>query len=742
MIIQASKINGLIPKVIKSYNSSFITTYGPNIISKLDLSDVEINYESEFVSRMTLNEGAMNQPILFGFLGSEVTFLLLKITYNENSHNQNAIEENQYIEYYYKDQPNTIRFANKLLLLTGNSTNRIPQIFLNNPSPDFKVYIDVMVGNLPQSDIILSDVSNVLVTFENLYHNSIISDTFWNSTDNVSGSTQFQIVDLTGKVQMFVDYTEIDSIEQIAASAELIIRTKSETIIQLYFISAFEMYQARSRMNWVTQKSFIRYLSTDLPSVDLTPPVITINSSVVPISGSTYYAFPVTPDPITSGYTILPPVILNYFVHDIQDDRDGVISISDATITIRQHNFIQNLTGITSDGIYDITISITDVANNTTIAFFTIIVDTQPPVINFNTGIDSGFTMTIPDDTRVPASGITHDDIIRKTIFNVIDNVDGLIANSAVTISISGYSQSQTIAQSGEYSVKFSVSDTYGNISSYNKYMFVTGNIIINAGDVFTMSPALTSASFIYSGVTGTTATMIISGETFLIANSGNNLVFDYSGITQHIFTYTGETYTLTINSSVFSITFTAWGSLYFNINNIAVAPQINLGFVNEYRLYTNTGYTSIVVSNTGNTFGLNLDGNSGSTNDIRSNNITTNYGDIVNTPVYLSSFVLNDNTSGITSGTTSGTSLFEYYATTYPNFDLGELDQILLGNLPFANLFEHNENIDIDDTISGDTVNRVVILGNYPTGIYNYAFTLINGLGYTNKINYQFIIG
>ena len=159
-------------RVIKPYMCSMVAVEGPNIIGKLDLSGVEIPYESQYTTRIILNPGAQNQPLLYGFLGNNITYLLLKVTYDETDP-RCLIEEEQYLEYYFADNPTEIRYLNKLMLLTGNSQNRIPQIFLNNPT-DLRVDIQVMAANLGQSDINLEDIADNTVRLTNLYHNNII----------------------------------------------------------------------------------------------------------------------------------------------------------------------------------------------------------------------------------------------------------------------------------------------------------------------------------------------------------------------------------------------------------------------------------------------------------------------------------------------------------------------------------------------------------------------------------------
>lgn len=82
MKITPNKFYNPITKNIIFLNSSCIANYGPQINSKLDLSDVQIPYQTQFSSNMILNAGSKFQPVLNGFLGNSVTFIMLKFTYN------------------------------------------------------------------------------------------------------------------------------------------------------------------------------------------------------------------------------------------------------------------------------------------------------------------------------------------------------------------------------------------------------------------------------------------------------------------------------------------------------------------------------------------------------------------------------------------------------------------------------------------------------------------------------------
>lgn len=739
MIIQSNKLLPPTSRVVRFYQCSAISTSGPQINGRLDLSDVQIPYDSQFTTHMTLNPESQNQPIMYGFLGNNITFIMLKITYDETNP-KCVIEEDQFIEYWFEDDPTQIRYINKLLLLTGNSTKRIPQIYLNNPGT-VKVYVDALVANLDQEDINLDDVNNDVASFQNLYYNSIITDTYWNCTKLVSGSTQLQVINIDNNVALYLDYDEIDTIERNESKYELIIDTKSDTVIYLKFLSLFEMYQAHSRINWVMDLKTERYLTKDYPPLDLTPPVIIQQSGVTPIYEN-IYVYPFERDPITSGFTIYPDEILNYFIYDIEDNRDGKIMVNNATIKIREYGHVEELSGITQLGVYDIIVTIKDIANNQTLANYIIVVDDNAPVITFKSNIGDIFNMVIgSSDTRVPSSGVTSDDIIRKTIDNIYDTVDGVIANSAVTLTINEQPYIP-IRIPGEYIITYSITDRSGNMSTYIKTMIVEGTVVLLSGETFTIGYNMTSVPFTYSGDDQTYAYIILSGQTtgtsITIMNSGNTLIWDLSGSTEHIFTYSGETINITIDNTLFTIIFNGWGSLLFTVNNNGKTPSFdNLRFKQDYRLVGETGYTSVTIDlDVDNiTHLLYLDYDPESIYNIKTDNVLFSNTGFQYTPVYLESFSYD---GGLT-GSTSGTSLFNYYINKYPLLDLVLLDNILKGLEPFANMFKYNNVIEIDDNIIHDEINSIVMRGDYPSDTYNFKLNIIDQNGNTNTIRFNF---
>ena len=129
-------------KTIKNWNCSFIATEGPNILDKLSLEDLEIPYESQYRARIILKAGEINQPLIYGFIGKSVTFLMIKVTYDGDDPYYRYEQEKYNISYYFENDP-VLRSLGRLLIMTGSIEEKIPQIYLNNPL-DYDVTLDVL----------------------------------------------------------------------------------------------------------------------------------------------------------------------------------------------------------------------------------------------------------------------------------------------------------------------------------------------------------------------------------------------------------------------------------------------------------------------------------------------------------------------------------------------------------------------------------------------------------------------
>lgn len=364
--IQSNMLLTPTEKLIKPYECSFIAIEGPNLKGKIDLQGLEIKYESFYVSQLILNEKAKDQPIVYGFLGENITFLLIRAKYLPLDPNW-AIETEQYIQYYYADDPARIRTMGQLQILTGNSTNRIPQLFFNNPSSIYKVYIEILAANLAQSDITVQQTGHYTPTsiFGSLYHNSIISDEVNYVMPYSVGSSELQILDSTGSTVMVIPYTNIRTISKTGENI-LTIGLDTEEKVKLDFLTEFYCNQANSRINWVLNDYKNRKLTLNEPSVDDQHPVYQMNIDlpIDYITGITSGSTLVYTYDLVSGSTLNGMDLINYFISGVTDNMDGIINKENVIPTIFIINDLVPINFISQPGLYNIYFQVKDLAAN------------------------------------------------------------------------------------------------------------------------------------------------------------------------------------------------------------------------------------------------------------------------------------------------------------------------------------------------------------------------------------------
>jgi hypothetical protein len=521
MYIQNSSFLKPTYKVIRPYECSMVAIDGVDTVGKISFQGLEIPYDSFFTSKMTLKANEQNKPILYGFLGNDITFLLIKVIFNNEKDPRccTSTEDERYIDYYFADSPNIVKPVSQIMILSGSETHRIPQVYLNNPH-NYAIIVEIMVANL-EGDETNIDTNITQAVIDGLYYNSL-------NTDRVlSGCTQFEVINENNEVVFvlpidLIDYDpNIHYIEQNGNVLTISTENVQKTILK--FLSVWDANQAHSRFAWILENPVHRYLTKDYPTPDLAAPVIQMNPFVDNIFNST-------------GAT--SDLLRTYYVINVNDDRDGEIEVSDINVVIREHDSITTLSEITTEGIYDILFSIADIAGNASTIMRTALFDATPPVITFKPAASGSIIpMSIVNDSLlVVSTGLTQMDVIRYCIDNVVDNIDGVIQNSAVTLSITGTTFPITVG--GSIPISFSIFDTAQNET------LITGKTLLVTDDI----PSILLPGFMYSTPTGITGDLENGFTLYVDGDSGTtyNLQF-VSGITKDKDLIVGQYFPFTI---------------------------------------------------------------------------------------------------------------------------------------------------------------------------------------------------
>jgi hypothetical protein len=157
---------------IKFQGGDLIAIEGANTVERQMLSDLRFNYKQLLRGRIILRPGQVNYLMNHLGLGDNATFASLVARYDAKS----KIEEDNYISWSFYDDLTKIYPMGQYMCLTGNSSNRVKQLYLTNPNANYAVTIDVMVAVLDDSYNFFTDITNQSGTsFVNLRYTDIKS---------------------------------------------------------------------------------------------------------------------------------------------------------------------------------------------------------------------------------------------------------------------------------------------------------------------------------------------------------------------------------------------------------------------------------------------------------------------------------------------------------------------------------------------------------------------------------------
>jgi len=537
-------------KNIEMVNSCLVAKEGPNMVSKFSLGGLDIEYDSVLTTRQTLKSGSRDTPIMYGFLGSNLTLLAIIPTYG-GSNPMSCSGTSNYLEYYYEDEPLVRRTLTDILILSGDADHRIPQVYLYNPT-EYTVTVDIFAANLDENEISTTLVPTY-TELRGLSYSSVQSDQIYSLYGGpCTGSTQFEIYDINGNIQMVVPYNKIDIITIV--NELLTIKTHSDNDIKLTFLSNFNAQQSLSKMNWVMESDINRYITAIYPGLDTTAPIISFNPHETP-----------QPMTYTSGVVTKADIIWRFVsgVTDYDDDgyiRDGVINPLNLDLYIYKVSSGEQVSAVTIDGTYSIIFTARDVAGNSRSYTKSIVVDGVAPIIYYNSGLTSDiYYKVLLDSTSmnlytdpVTSGTIIKDDIRRYYLNYVWDDADGIIPNSSVVVSInSGVTTYTGITQVGYYGLNFSVLDASSNECSAYTLLHVVESFapVINYNDVFTGTTFEMS-----TGLTGLTESDIRAYAVSSVTDIGDGYIsvdnVIVSGTTFPIVFATGYTITFSVSDS------------------------------------------------------------------------------------------------------------------------------------------------------------------------------------------------
>lgn len=360
-----SSLFGQSSQYIKTNAGDLVAVNGSNISERLILSDLRIPYRQILKSRIILKPGQINYLFNFFSLGDNATLLCIKATYDAKS----VVVDDNYISWSYYNDLSRINYFWQLMILTGNPTHRIPQLYLTNPNTKYAVSLDVMVAVVDDQYSIFTDVVNQSGTsFTGLEYTDI-------HTYVVGESIVINDKNSPARPLIYIKLSEVDSIEKNGTI--LVIYDNSHGPIFLDFLTDYDCYQAQSLINYVLENPNV-VIDNLNPIEDLVDPIMYFYSQVGNTASGDYISFngatAGVPYDTTDGYTFSTLIsfgtysvidksrLVDLLISDIHDNRDGTMSIMSSNLIITGTSGVMD--NILNVGTYSLTFNFSDIAQN------------------------------------------------------------------------------------------------------------------------------------------------------------------------------------------------------------------------------------------------------------------------------------------------------------------------------------------------------------------------------------------
>jgi hypothetical protein len=344
---------------IKFQGSDIVAIEGVNTVERLIASDLRIPYKQILKSRVILKAGQVNYLLNHLGMGDNATFLAIKAKYNSSSVNE---EDNYILWNYYNDFSKQFPMA-QFMLLTGNSSNRIKQLYLTNPSSKYSVILDIMVASIDDAYNFFPDtVNQTATTFTGLSWTDI--------TSYVVGES-LVLKDTSGDPLIYLQLSNIQSISRV--SNIVTIDDLSLGTILFVFVDESNAAQAHSGLSYVLSNSNVSYPTT----ADIISPVVyfyefvgnTSSNASISFNGATGSSFSTS-----DGFTFSTSISLSTYgtlsstnlstllISNVSDNRDGLITLTQSNIIISGTAGI--VSNINMTGTYSMTFNLSDLALN------------------------------------------------------------------------------------------------------------------------------------------------------------------------------------------------------------------------------------------------------------------------------------------------------------------------------------------------------------------------------------------
>lgn len=332
MTIFSNTIFKSVNKFIKFGKNNVTIQDGATVLETLNLCDVKINYKQYQKTKVTIPANTENYLLSFPMLGVKSTFIAIKAVY------KNKNKSNNYLKWIFNGSMDPKRTMTSIMVLTGTSSNPIPNIFLDNLS-NCSVDLEIIISGTDND--FLSDI-NAFIYLDNLEFTNI-------KTFNETNSGILAFYNKNNELVTTTDVSNIINFYKIPGKNRIVIDETSQNNIILDFKDLNETLQALSALNWLLLDPINRSLPK---TADIDPPVITLIANNLNIDLSNYP---------TSTFTKAD--LIASVIDNIIDNVDGPILPIPQNIKFFDSNNIEILT-INNIGNYTAEINVSDIAGN------------------------------------------------------------------------------------------------------------------------------------------------------------------------------------------------------------------------------------------------------------------------------------------------------------------------------------------------------------------------------------------
>lgn len=370
-----SSLFGPSSQYIKVNAGDFVAVNGSNFSEKLSVSDLRMPFKQILKSRVILKPGQANYLLNHLGLGDNATFLLIKAIYDPKS----VIQDDNYVDWAFYDSIGTINQFAQMMVLTGNNTHRVKQIYLTNPNTKYSVALEVMVAVIDDNYSFFNDNLNQTATsFTDLEYTDIHSHVVGDTANGIPGS--IVINDKSTPVRPLIYFT-IYNINSIERNGKILtIDDNALSTILLSFKTEADAIQAHSLFTYAVENPDVDIDSLDIDSSDpvlyfyptvnngTTASYIMLNSATSSIGfntsqGSTF-STSLSLSYFGGSYSTISKIgLFDLLVDTITDNRDGEMSILPSNIIVKD-NTETAVTTVSATGTYSMTFDYSDIAQN------------------------------------------------------------------------------------------------------------------------------------------------------------------------------------------------------------------------------------------------------------------------------------------------------------------------------------------------------------------------------------------